>query len=62
MFLVMSRTESVSGAPSPSPSWKSSQDKMAPTEFIPSGQQEETGASVVSILSSRKPGRDCISG
>lgn len=62
MCLVMSRTDSVSGAPSPSPSWKSSQDQMAPTEFIPSGQQEETGASVVSILSSRKPGGDCISG
>lgn len=34
---AMSRTDSVSGAPSPSPSWKSSQDQMAPTEFIPSG-------------------------
>lgn len=30
-------------APTPNPSWKSSRDKMAPAEFIPSGQQEEDG-------------------
>ena len=62
MYVVTSRTDSVSGAPSPSPSWKSSREKMALTEFIPSGQKEEAGASMVSILPSRKPVRDCISG
>ena len=62
MYLVTSRTDSVSGGPSPSLSWESSQEKMAPTEYIPSGQKEEAGASMVSILPSRKPVRDCISG